>query len=161
MGSAPCDEDGRGGADCVVVGTTARRVVLLGIEKRTSSGPTWLPRSLLQDDHAEVPEPGAFALLGGRYLGALQRRRSLLQVMDLRNGGAHVGTWMLPRPGGGKNWGSICADSTSFYALEDKRDPALWRFAAPAELSADAGEPQQMRREEMETSWPGMGWFTA
>jgi len=161
VGSVPCNgEGGQGGAPCAVVGTTARRLVLLGVDREGGAGPRWLPTGLVEDDHGEVPEPGAFAVLGERYLGALQRKKSLLQVMDLHNGGAHMGTWRLPpaEEGSDAKWSSICASGNSFYALEDQGSPSLWRFPAPSELLAREGFAEK-RRAELETSWPGMGWF--
>lgn len=145
ISTAPCPGDDRNAwrnkASCVVVGTTSRRVVQLSVGESSSSEQMWVPRRLLQDDHGEVPGPGSLALLGRRYLGVLDRKTSLIRVIDLQRGGTSAGIWKLPsishhhggssRPG---EWASICAGGDSFYALEDREGPALWRFPLPWSL---------------------------
>jgi len=151
VGTAPCiaattnsatpSGSQQGDSECVVVGTTGRRVVQMmqsGAEKAQ-----WIPKQLLHHSHEEVPGPGAFAFLGGRYLGVLERQEGLLHFLDLHQGGQRIGSWQLPygtEKGVPKDWAAICAGGDHIYALEDKADPSVWRFSAPQELLTDADQ---------------------
>jgi len=118
---------------CLVVGTTARRVVLLAARQLgdSATGPVWVPQRILNNDVGEVPGPGAFALLGDRHLGILLRGRGRLRVLDLHNGGNHAADIQLPSK---QHWDSVCAGGNSIFALEHGDDPSLWQFAAPESL---------------------------
>lgn len=140
MGTVPCGSASDAGASkaelgelgCVVVGTTAQRIVQLSAGD--APGAQWAPQALFQSEHGEVPEPGSFALIGDRYLGVLQRKQGSVQVLDLQQSGAPVGAWTLSTPSKGsstRRWASICAGGGAFYALEDAQDPQLWQFEAP------------------------------
>jgi len=123
---------------CIVVGTTARRVVLLAAKQMTASatGPAWVPRRILSNDVGEVPGPGAFALLGDRHLGVLLRGIGHLRLLDLHNGGNHTADLQLPKE---QHWASVCAGGNSIFALEHGDDPSLWQFAAPSNLVSRNG----------------------
>jgi len=138
IGPFPCAAAGNLGAqeDCLVMGTTSRRVVQLtpaGGVGRAAPPRAWVPRRLLREDHGEVPGPGSLALLGGRYLGILHRGEGRLEVLDLQSDGRSIGTWRLPQPrqehiGKPRRWASICAGGGAFYALEEGEAPGLWRM---------------------------------
>jgi hypothetical protein len=139
VGSVPCSAgsaSSTSNGDCVVVGTTARRVVLLSVKELADKKSTWVPHRLLQSDHGEVPQPGAFTLFGDRYLGALSQGTGRLSMMDLHQGGSHAGTWQLPpapKDAGASQWTSICGGGNStIYALADGDKPALYRFTVPS-----------------------------
>jgi len=126
------------GGQCLAVGTTARRVVEL--VAKPIGGPaallTWVPRRILSNDIGEVPGPGAFALLGERYLSVLLRGSGELSVLDLENGGSHTAHRLqLPKQ---RLWSSVCSGGGNIFALEHGDDPSLWRFSAPADLSSRA-----------------------
>jgi len=140
LGTSPCpakfeDEQPAKIHDCLVVGTTARRLVQLG---RGLSQETWLPRRLLQRQAAEVPGPGAFAVLGrGRFLGVLHRDASTVRLLDLATGGREHASWVLPRPpqdstiDGLGHFAGICAGKDALYALQAGPSPSVWRFRHP------------------------------
>mmetsp|Transcript_7175 Transcript_7175/g.15610 ORF Transcript_7175/g.15610 Transcript_7175/m.15610 type:complete len:954 (+) Transcript_7175:168-3029(+) len=138
---APCaaNASAQGLSDCIVVGTTARRVVQL---KAVPGGKTdlqaslpWVPRRLLRGDLGEVPDSGAVTFLGSGHIAMLQRSEDLLTVSDLHRGGAAAGMWRLQR--GQRPWAAICAGGGYLYAMEDGEDPMVWRFRAPAALSQE------------------------
>ncbi|CAE7351245.1 ATJ10 [Symbiodinium natans] len=128
LGTLPCptkyeDEQPSKIHDCVVVGTTAGRLVQLG---RGLSQDTWLPRRLLQRHASEVPGPGAFAVLGrGRFLGVLHRGASAVRLLDLAAGGREHSTWSLPQPAQDAtldspgHFAGICAGKDALYALQE------------------------------------------
>lgn len=143
----PCANASRGGStqrehnledgDCAIVGTTAKRVVLLGTPLAGAQGHAqpdgvavpWVPRRLIRPADSEVLEAGALALLNGRFLGQLDRRSGVVHVADLRDG--RTGAWRLPEHSG---WAAMCAGGDAFFVLEDKERPSLWRFPAPPAL---------------------------
>lgn len=131
---------GRPERDCVVVGTTAGRVVQMSVVEARDGTRLWAPRrTLLENPCGEVLGPGAFAVLeGGRFLAVLQRGESVLLVLDLERGGAHVTKWRLPPLVAGSGWASVCATGDDIFALEDGEEPALWRLPIPTELLLEA-----------------------
>lgn len=135
LAAVPCGA-GLSGAPCAVVGTTARRVVQLVSRGREGQGQEWVPKRLVRKDHGEVPGPGAFALLGGRYLATLHRAGSHVRVTDLSEGGRSMSSWSLPSVAEGeeRRWASICSGGNSLFALEDRENPSLWRFSVPGSL---------------------------
>jgi len=62
----PCPTGDTSAVECIVVGTTARRVVLLARSgsELVEGKAAWVPQQVLNHDVGEVPGPGAFALLG-------------------------------------------------------------------------------------------------
>jgi len=141
IATVPCGPGSESGR-CAIVGTTARRVVQLVSKGPAGNGLQWVPKRLMRKDHGEVPGPGAFALLGGRYLAALHRNSSQLRVTDLQEGGRTVGSWSLPkvhRGARGGKWSAICAGGDSLFALEDHESPSLWRFGLPSSLTGLTG----------------------
>mmetsp|Transcript_19685 Transcript_19685/g.34916 ORF Transcript_19685/g.34916 Transcript_19685/m.34916 type:complete len:872 (+) Transcript_19685:152-2767(+) len=131
-GAGPLEEQ-----SCLVVGTTARRIVHLS-GNSTAGESSWLPRRLLQKEGLEVPGPGSFAVLGGgRYLGVLHREANTVHILDMHAGGLNAGLWKLPSPaeatktGTGGHFSGICAGGDSLYALQSGAKPAVWRFAHP------------------------------
>jgi len=136
VATIPCSDDMTN--QCLVVGTTARRVVLLAAKQlgASATGPVWVPQRILINDVGEVPGPGAFALLGDRHLGILLRGRGHLRVLDLHDGGNHAADIQLPRE---QRWNSVCAGGGSIFALEHGDDPSLWQFAAPKDLVSHSG----------------------
>jgi hypothetical protein len=116
--------------NCIVVGTTARRIVQLVAKTRgASSGASWLPQRILSNDVGEVPGPGAFALVGDKHLGVLLQKQGIIRLLDLQNGGNHTADLTLPKD---RLWASVCAGGGNIFALEHGDDPSLWRFASPA-----------------------------
>jgi hypothetical protein len=120
---------------CVVVGTTARRVVMLSAAHLDASHTemTWTPRQVLSHDVGEVPGPGAFALFGERHLGVLLRNASRLQLFDLQGGGHQ--SVKLPKE---HRWAAVCAGKGHFFAMEDGTEPSVWRFTTPADLNSQS-----------------------
>ncbi|CAE8608009.1 unnamed protein product, partial [Polarella glacialis] len=149
LSAAPCPMSADGIREvkhnCLVVGTTARRIVHLGgaSNARAKDGfgrdVPWLPRGLLQKEGLEVPGPGSFALLdGGHFLGVLHRDASTVHLLDLHSGGRPAGTWRLPSPmktdkreSEGEHWAGICAGGGALYALQAGSSPSIWRFPHP------------------------------
>mmetsp|Transcript_95840 Transcript_95840/g.228271 ORF Transcript_95840/g.228271 Transcript_95840/m.228271 type:complete len:808 (-) Transcript_95840:110-2533(-) len=132
MSMAPCP--GEASEDCLVVGTTARRLVQMA--RGSSLGvtlDTWLPRRLLQRDGHELPGPGSFAVLGNRFLGVLQRESNSVRLLDLGAGGRLHSIWNLPLIKGddGPSFSGICAAENGLFALQAGPTPAVWRFAVP------------------------------
>jgi len=137
LSAVPCDA-GSKQHSCLVVGTTARRIVHLSGNGTDSKDPSWLPRRLLQKEGLEVPGPGSFAVLGGgRYLGVLHRDANTVHILDMHAGGLAAGIWKLPSPaqatktGTGGHFSGICAAGNSLYALQSGATPSVWRFAHP------------------------------
>lgn len=123
--------------NCLVVGTTARRIVHLGGSSKQSDAASWLPRRLLQKEGLEVPGPGSFAILsGGRFLGVLHRDANTVNLLDLHAGGRPAGSWKLPRPmpdgsTGSDRFAGICAGGGALFALQAGASPSVWRFPHP------------------------------
>mmetsp|Transcript_129458 Transcript_129458/g.224840 ORF Transcript_129458/g.224840 Transcript_129458/m.224840 type:complete len:957 (-) Transcript_129458:60-2930(-) len=138
----PCTASGGAGPrgssreDCLVVGTTSRRVVQMGVHNVRKKGDIWVPRRVMCEDHREVPGPGTFSLLGGRYLGVLQRNTSSLRVIDLWRAGAHAGTWRMPEAHKGRRYAALASSDSHFYAMEEGEDPSIWKIGVPLELSS-------------------------
>lgn len=131
--SVPCDSANGAASDCIVMGTTGRRLVQMKVGAATENNPSWMPKRMVRRDHVEVPVAGSLALLGMQYLGVLHQNQSTVHAFDLKQGGAHIGSWRLP-PAPTSNWASVCAGGNSIYALAGGEDPSLWRFEAPSQL---------------------------
>ncbi|CAK0803756.1 unnamed protein product, partial [Prorocentrum cordatum] len=101
VGLAPCAAAGRAaGLDCLVVGTTARRVVLMARSSATDPGGAWAPKRVLWQGGLGVPGPGSLVAVGRRHVGVLDRDAGLLRAFDLREGGRAAGSWRLPASAG-------------------------------------------------------------
>lgn len=136
LSTAPClapKGSRSNGQNCLVIGTTARRIVQLDGENKVDQKSTWMPRRLLQKLGPEVPGPGSFAMLDdGRYLGVLHRHADEVRLLDLQAGGKPVGMWKLPSPADrNERWAGICAGGGTLYALQAGDQPSIWRFPHP------------------------------
>lgn len=136
ISTAPCPVlDGKTDEDCLVVGTTARRLVQLARGRQMQdSDDIWLPRRLLQRSGEEPLGPGAFAAFGKKYLGVLQKDANSIAVLDLSAGGRTVGQWSLPRPSEAKDdagFSGLCASDEALFALQAGPAPSVWRFPHP------------------------------
>eukprot|EP00933_Yihiella_yeosuensis_P020844 TRINITY_DN16639_c0_g1_i4.p1 TRINITY_DN16639_c0_g1~~TRINITY_DN16639_c0_g1_i4.p1 ORF type:complete len:881 (+),score=174.01 TRINITY_DN16639_c0_g1_i4:171-2813(+) len=148
LSAAPCpakhskDSKESDGTDhnCLVIGTTAKRIVHLsgkkGNTEEDDGASSYLPKRLLQKEGMEVPGPGSFALLdNGHYLGVLHRDANTVHLLDLRSGGRPAGQWKLPQAvqnqKGGDQWAGICAGGGNLYALQAGEQPSIWRFPHP------------------------------
>lgn len=121
---APVEED------CLVVGTTARRLVQLSRGKQLASDKeTWLPRRLLRRS-GESLGPGAFTAIGKRLLVVLEKEANSVSVLDLFAGGRSVARWTLPRPEEKEDAGysGLCASHEHLFALQAGPTPTVWRF---------------------------------
>eukprot|EP00913_Durusdinium_trenchii_P020439 g19201.t1 len=137
---APVEED------CLVVGTTARRLVQLSRGKQLASDKeTWLPRRLLRRS-GESLGPGAFTAIGKRLLVVLEKEATCryseslssigesgansVSVLDLFAGGRSVARWTLPRPEEKEDAGysGLCASHEHLFALQAGPTPTVWRF---------------------------------
>lgn len=141
--SAPCAGNAHAnGANtgCVVVMTTARRLVLMGGTPRNDHlRPALVPRRLLrQQSHDTTPDVGSLAMLDNRYLGILDQKFSTVQFIDVGNGGHISGTWKLPELSpkvSRSKWSSICAGGGAFFALSENADEFnLWRLQVPLQM---------------------------
>eukprot|EP00435_Cladocopium_sp_Y103_P072352 s502_g40.t1 len=136
ISTAPCPVlDGKPDEDCLVVGTTARRLVQLARGRQMQdSDDIWLPRRLLQRSGEEPLGPGAFAAFGKKFLGVLQKDANSIAVLDLSAGGRTVGQWSLPRPSEAKDdagFSGLCASDDALFALQAGPAPSVWRFPHP------------------------------
>jgi hypothetical protein len=118
---------------CLVIGTTARRVVQLAAKQLSpSAGRVWVPQRVFSNDLGEVPVAGAFALIGKQHLAVLLQKQGILRVLDLHNGGRHAQDLKLPQE---RTWAAVCAGESSIYTMEHGDDPSLWRLSLPASLA--------------------------
>eukprot|EP00434_Breviolum_minutum_P016571 symbB.v1.2.014610.t1/scaffold1070.1/size140010/6 len=135
ISTAPCPTTDGKHEDCLVVGTTARRVVQLARGRAMDQNEeSWLPRRLLQRSGEEALGPGAFTALGKKFLGVLQKDANSITVLDLSAGGRSVGQWSLPRPSEAKDdagFSGLCASGDTLFALQAGPTPSVWRFPHP------------------------------
>jgi hypothetical protein len=151
----PCPTGDTSTAECVVVGTTARRVVLLArISSDEIEGKAaWVPQQVLNHDVGEVPGPGAFALLGKKHLGVLLRNASKVKLIDMQGEDSDSQYLHLPKD---QRWGSICAGARELFAMEAGTNPSLWRFAGSPLVAIMPNEPEKSKDEAEGTAvWLG------
>lgn len=147
----PCTADDKTNSECVVVGTTGRRVVLLkSVRSDVASGKTsWVPQQVLNHDIGEVPGPGAFALIGGNYLGVLLRNEGKVKMLALQGGDSDSHSFQLPSD---KTWDAICAGAGHIFAMESGTNPSLWKFAAPQPVASAPIEAKISKNDRSDTA---------
>lgn len=94
-----------------------------------------LPESSQSDEPAPKREtkPGVVRALGSRYVGALQRQRQSIHVLDVQNNLAQVGSLILPLK---TPVSSFCAGGGYVYLLTRGTEPEMWRLPLPKRLTA-------------------------
>jgi len=135
--ASPCNPgtDASKEHDCVIVGTSHRRMVLMS---RGASGELhdlkWLPKRVFHHGDMENFGPGSISLLGGRYLATLQKTNRL-RVLDLQRGGvALAGNWLLPELPDNGRFTSLCMGGGALYMVDDGDEPNLWHVKIPKSL---------------------------
>lgn len=146
-----CPPDLNTQVECVVVGTTARRVVLLanlGLDPLSEKS-AWVPRQILNHDVGEVPGPGAFALFGKRYLGVLLRNSSIVKLIDLQSADLDGHDLHLPKE---QRWSAICGGGGHLFGMEAGTNPSLWRFEGSQLAAFMPTEPRRSSNEPSDTA---------
>lgn len=120
--------------DSAYVGTSGRRIVEMRPSTAATGHKKYFPHRLLQAEMAG--NAGSMHVVNDRYLALLQDDGQHLQVLDLKNGGAVMNRWVIPRPTPGDSWSSMCATGDNLFFLAGGQSPQLWRFPVPESLRA-------------------------
>jgi len=139
--SSRCEGDVR---DCAYVGTSGDRIVEMQQPANSEVSHKYVPHRLLQAK-LNGTSGGSMDVIHDRYLGLLQEDGQHLQVLDLKNGGAVVNSWQIPKPPKHQSWSAMCATGDNLYFFSEGHSPQLWRFPVPEQLrpEAVAKAPQQ------------------
>mmetsp|Transcript_7397 Transcript_7397/g.13721 ORF Transcript_7397/g.13721 Transcript_7397/m.13721 type:complete len:976 (+) Transcript_7397:128-3055(+) len=128
--------------DCASVGTTHGRVAHLrnDASRELAAGDVLFPDDVLpESSQSDQPapkretQPGVVRAFSSRYLGALQRHRQSIHVLDKENNLAQVGSLILPIK---TPVTSFCAGGGYVYLLTRGAEPEMWRLPLPKRLAA-------------------------
>lgn len=126
----------RGLEHCTYVHTSHGQVVQL---RRSARRKELVPADVLQEveqveDAKPQLAPGTVRAFNDRYLGVLQPKKQVVELLDTNNGGLRVGKLILPPTVHADTW---CAGGGQLFLLSVVRQPQLWRMQLPRALSAD------------------------